>query len=103
MLVYPVKLSKVGAGYVVTFRDIPEALTEGRTKAEALEMAADALATAMDFYFEDRRQVPPPSRAKKGEVPVALPASLSASHRVGFQLDREWNTRSISTVSPSRR
>ncbi len=41
-------------------------------------MAADALATAMDFYFEDRREVPPPSKARKGEVLVELPASLSA-------------------------
>lgn len=78
MLVYPAQLSKVGTGYVVSFRDVPEALTEGRTKAKALEMAADALATAMDFYFEDRRQVPAPSKAKKDEVFVALPTSLSA-------------------------
>ena len=78
MLVYPARLNKVGTGYVVSFRDIPEALTEGRTKVEALEMAADALATAMDFYFEDRRQVPAPSRARKDEVLITLPTSLSA-------------------------
>ncbi len=78
MLVYPARLSKVGTGYVVSFRDIPEALTEGRTKAEALEMASDALATAMDFYFEDRRQVPAPSKTKKDEVLITLPTSLSA-------------------------
>ena len=62
-------------GFVVTFRDIPEAITQGDTRAEALEMAADALLTAMDFYFEDRRPVPPPSATLKGEVPVPLPAS----------------------------
>ena len=78
MLVYPARLNKVGTGYVVSFRDITEALTEGRTKVEALEMAADALATAMDFYFEDRRQVPAPSRARKDEVLITLPTSLSA-------------------------
>jgi antitoxin HicB len=50
-----------GGQYVVTFRDIPEAITQGDTEAEALDMAADALLTAMDFYFEDRRPVPPPS------------------------------------------
>jgi antitoxin HicB len=41
-------------------------------------MAADALLTAMDFYFEDRRPVPSPSKAKKGEELVALPPSVSA-------------------------
>ena len=65
-------------GFVVSFRDIPEALTQGDTKEEALEMAADALLTAMDFYFEDRRPVPVPSRARRGEELVALPASTAA-------------------------
>lgn len=41
-------------------------------------MAADALLTAMDFYFEDKRPVPSPSKAKKGEELIALPASASA-------------------------
>jgi antitoxin HicB len=65
-------------GYVVTFRDIPEAITQGDTESEALEMAADALLTAMDFYFEDRRQVPHPSRAHKGERYIELPPSVWA-------------------------
>ncbi|MHA3902006.1 type II toxin-antitoxin system HicB family antitoxin [Castellaniella sp. WN] len=65
-------------GFVVTFRDIPEAITQGDTEAEALEIAADALLTAMDFYFEDRRPVPPASAPRKGERLIALPASASA-------------------------
>lgn len=78
MLNYPARLEKDGAGYIVSFRDIPEALTSGKTKKEALEMADDALATAMEFYFEDRREVPMPSKARKGEEEVALSASMSA-------------------------
>lgn len=78
MFSYPARLIEDGAGYVVSFRDIPEALTEGATKAEALMMAADALATAMDFYFEDRRSVPEPSQPEDGEVFVDLPASMAA-------------------------
>ncbi len=65
-------------GFVVTFRDIPEAITQGDTETEALEMAADALLTAMDFYFEDRRSVPPASRARKGERMIPLPVSAWA-------------------------
>ncbi len=78
MFSYPARLTKDGAGYVVSFRDIPEALTEGATRKEALEMAADALATAMDFYFEDRRAVPAPSDPEDGEDLVDLPASMAA-------------------------
>lgn len=65
-------------GFVVTFRDIPEAITQGETEAEALEMAEDALLTCMDFYFDDKRAVPPPSKARKGERLVALPPSVAA-------------------------
>lgn len=65
-------------GFVVTFKDIPEAITQGDTEAEALEMAEDALITAMDFYFEDRRQVPLPSQAEDGERLITLPLSVSA-------------------------
>lgn len=78
MLSYPARLEKDGAAYVVSFRDIPEALTSGRSQKEALRMAADALVTAMDFHFEDRRAVPMPSKARRGEVMVELPASISA-------------------------
>ncbi|WP_211452059.1 type II toxin-antitoxin system HicB family antitoxin [Collimonas antrihumi] len=65
-------------GFVVTFRDIPEAITQGDTEAEALEMATDVLLSAMDFYFEDKRQVPLPSKAKKGERFIQLPLSVAA-------------------------
>ena len=66
------------SGFVVTFRDIPEAITQGDTEAEALDMAADALLTAMDFYFEDHRPVPPASPVRKNERLISLPASAWA-------------------------
>ena len=78
MLSYPGHPRKTNSGYVVTFRDIPEASTEGPDLVSALDNAADALSTAMEFYFEDRREVPLPSRERKGESLVSLPASLSA-------------------------
>lgn len=78
MLNYPASLKPDGDGYLVEFRDIPEAITSGRTKEEALEMAQDALATAMEFYFEDKRTVPAPSKSKRGESLVELPPSLAA-------------------------
>ncbi len=65
-------------GFIVSFRDIPEAITQGDTEEEALAMAQDALVTAMDFYLEDGRQVPMPSRRLKGEKLVEMPVSVSA-------------------------
>lgn len=65
-------------GFVVTFRDIPEANTQGDSLEEATEMATDVLISAMDFYFEDRRAVPTPSASKRGERLVELPPSIAA-------------------------
>jgi antitoxin HicB len=51
---YPAQFeSAVEGGFVVTFRDIPEAITQGENETEAMEMAQDALVTAFDFYFDD--------------------------------------------------
>jgi len=41
-------------------------------------MAQEALETALEFYFEDERPVPAPSRVKRGQAVVVLQASLSA-------------------------
>ena len=65
-------------GFVVTFRDIPEAITQGDSEEEAMEMARDVLTEAMGVYFEEKRTVPLPSAAKRGDRLVDLPASISA-------------------------
>jgi antitoxin HicB len=76
---YPAKFEKAKeGGFVVTFRDIPEAITQGDTEEEAREMAADALLTAMDFYFDDKRPVPLPSKARRGEYLIDLAPSVAA-------------------------
>lgn len=74
---YPANITKGDQAFVVTFRDIPEAITQGYTYDEAIEMAEDALLTAMDFYFEDNRPVPSPSQPQKDEVLITLPVSAS--------------------------
>ncbi len=78
MRAYPVNLRKDGKFIIAAFPDIPEAVTQGRNRAEALSAAKDALETAMEFYFEDHRPVPAPSRPKRGQAVVELSASLSA-------------------------
>lgn len=75
---YPVLITHEDNGYTVTFRDIPEALTCGDSLEDARAMAVDALITALDFYFEDRRPVPSPSKKLKGEELIGLPPSVTA-------------------------
>ncbi len=78
MLSYPARIARDGDGFMVSFPDIPEALTGAGSRVEALAMAADALTTAMDFYFEDRRPVPAPSAPKRGQVMIDMPPSVGA-------------------------
>lgn len=76
---YPINLKADSNGQIlVTFPDVPEAVTAADTEDEALQMAADSLETALDFYFEDRRPVPLPSRVRRGQKSVALPALATA-------------------------
>ena len=78
MFSYPARLIPDSGGFAVKFRDIPEALTCGATREEAIDLARDALATALDFYFEDERVVPMPSAPKQGDVLIDLPPSVAA-------------------------
>ena len=71
---YPATLTPNGeGGFIVTFRDVPEALTEIHSMDELEETASDCLASAMEFYFGDRKPFPLPSKPRGGERLVALP------------------------------
>ena len=77
-LVWPVELARQEDGSIlVTFPDVPEALTEGETEAEAMVQAQDCLVAALGGYIGARRAIPWPSPAR-GRTTVPLPA-LSAA------------------------
>lgn len=70
--VYPARLEEDEEGFIlVTFRDLTEAATNGRTREEALEEAADLLNSVLMFRIKYREQMPLPSRARRGEVMIA--------------------------------
>lgn len=73
--VYPARLTpdKKDGGYVVTFRDIPEAITQGDAIAEALSEAAGALQAAIEARVMDGMDISSPSKPKRGERLVAVP------------------------------
>ncbi|NYF90651.1 type II toxin-antitoxin system HicB family antitoxin [Tunturiibacter empetritectus] len=75
---YPIKLKQDGKFFLVTFPDIPEAITQGEGEEQALHAAKEALETALDFYFEENRIVPSPSLLKRKQRYVELPVSLAA-------------------------
>ncbi len=77
-LAYPVNLEKQKDGSIlVSFPDIPEALTEGATEEEALAEAEDCLIAALGGYIQARRIIPRPSPGRR-RVTVPLPALVAA-------------------------
>ncbi len=76
---YPACVGIDSAGfYLVTFPDVPEAGTDAETRGEALENAVDSLLAALGGYIHTRRAIPRPSKAKRGQVLMALPTLVSA-------------------------
>jgi len=65
-------------GYVVTFRDIPESITQGDTFKEAMKMAREVLVLGIECYFDAHKHVPVPSELQADECLVELPVSVWA-------------------------
>jgi antitoxin HicB len=79
MLNYPITLVPDTNGtYLVGFPDFPEANSVGDDEEDALRNAVDALETALEIYFDERRPIPAPSKPARGQRVVALPALESA-------------------------
>ncbi|MGA3264437.1 MAG: type II toxin-antitoxin system HicB family antitoxin [Terracidiphilus sp.] len=75
---YPVNIEPDEEFFLVTFPDIPEAITQGDDVEDAKLHAADVLESALDYYLESGRPIPAPSKPKRGQHLIELPASLSA-------------------------
>ena len=73
-LCYPANVRQYGRGTVgLFFPDVPEAATAGKSLAEAIDRAPDALVVALSVYVDEGRAIPSPGRAKRGQPTVCLP------------------------------
>lgn len=77
-IAYPAKFEADAGGRVlVTFRDLPEAATDGADWDEARREAADLLDSSLMFRMKYREEIPAPSRKRKGEEVVAPDAAVA--------------------------
>ena len=60
-------------GFVMTFRDLPESITQGNTVEDAMAAAADCLEEAIAGRIDDDAEIPIPSRKQPGEHAVSVP------------------------------
>ena len=63
---------------VITFRDFPEAITQGKGEKDALWQAADCLEEAIAGRIAGGRAIPKASRAARGERLIPVPAPMAA-------------------------
>jgi antitoxin HicB len=78
MFDYPVTLTPDDSTVLVTFADVPEAITFGADEGEALLNAVDALETGLSFYVDARKPLPAPSKPKRGQKTVR-PSALECA------------------------
>lgn len=76
-LAYPAALRQLPDTVLVSFPDVPEALTEGETVEDALREAADCLVAALGGYVRNGQRIP--VRTERPNAPlVRLPALAAA-------------------------
>lgn len=92
MFDYPVTLTPDDGTVLVTFADVPEAITFGADEQEALMQAVDALESGLSFYVDARQPLPLPSKAKKGQKTVS-PSALECAKLGVYQAMTEQGIR----------
>ena len=78
MFNYPVTLTPDGDTVLVTFVDVPEAISFGADEDEALLNAIDALETGLSFYVDARKPLPTASQPAVGQKTVR-PCALESA------------------------
>jgi antitoxin HicB len=100
ILAYPATVTRDRSGrFLVRFRDLPEALTDGADEKEALEEAVDCLSEALLSRVVDNEAIPTPSKLSRGEYRVA-PEPIVALKSLLIGIVR---ARKISTAELARR
>ena len=67
-----------GEGFIVTFPDVPGAITGAQTREESLLLAEDALVAMLAVYVQQKREIPTPSPVADGQELVAVPPIAAA-------------------------
>lgn len=92
MFDYPVTLTQDGDTALVTFADVPQAITFGADEEEALLQAVDALESGLSFYVEARQPLPLPSKPRRGQKTVR-PGALEGAKLGLYQAMTEQGIR----------
>ncbi len=77
LLTFPATFTKDGEFYIVRFPEIENAITQGMSYANAIEMAQDWLINYFEICAEDGEIVPEARPVRDGEVPISVPVIVA--------------------------
>ncbi len=79
--------------YIITFPDVPEAITCGWSWNEALDMAQDVLDVSLGFRVQRDEDIPKPGLLKEGQVLIELPIITAAKLALYASMRRQGISR----------
>lgn len=93
---YPARLmpDPKDGGFVVSFLDLPEVITQGEDEADALVQAADALEEAIAGRIRRGEEIPAPTATGNGRHLVPVPAQMAAKAALYLAVKETGITRS---------
>ncbi|QHU99323.1 type II toxin-antitoxin system HicB family antitoxin [Synechocystis sp. CACIAM 05] len=67
----------IDGGFLITFRDLPEAITQADSYEQGISEASDCLAEAIAAYIDDQRPLPLPNLKQQGEQLIPVPLEIA--------------------------
>ena len=87
---YPARFDSEADGrYTVTFPDLPDAITQGEDRDDAMEMAADCLAETIGARIAERADIPAPSSLRRGHVRITVPVHVAVKAALYVAMKQE--------------
>ena len=75
---YHINVYSEGDAFVMSSRDLPEFNSVAYSQDDIQQQALDGIETTFMIYMDDRKAIPLPSKAKKGEIAVNIPLRVTA-------------------------
>ena len=94
-MIFPLEFSKLkNGGIMVSFPDVPNAITCGKNERHAMEMAMDCLLTVFTAYMHDGDDLPQPGRVKRGQRGIEIPSMVAVKMAIYQAMKEQGLTQS---------
>lgn len=95
IFIYPAKTTpdNKDGGFVITFPDLPEAITQGENLKDSLDEATDCLDEAIANRIAMELPIPHPSPIRKAHHPISLSVQMAAKAALYLAISEEKITK----------